>query len=149
MNCNEMPETLGFMIIRTGKLLLKNINTDFATLNSEITFEQMGILYYISRNNDKNIIQQEIADLLNKTKSAILRTLDILEEKNFLKRESMPNDRRKNVIQLTSKGWEVIKIMHKKFLELDKELVKGIAADNQVKCRSVLLEIQNNCCLAK
>lgn len=145
MGCSEMPETLGFMIINTGKMLLKNINTDFASLNSEITFEQMGLLYYISRNNEKNIIQQDIASLMNKTKSAVLRTLDILEEKKFLKRGMMPNDRRKNVIQLTEKGWEVINKMHIKFLELDKELNQGIDSEEQDKCISVLLKIQNKC----
>lgn len=145
MNCSEMPHTLGFAIMYTGKMLVKSINTDFASLNSEITFEQLGLLYYISRNKDKDIIQQDIADLMNKTKSAVLRTLDILEEKKFLKRGSMPNDRRKNVIQLTDKGWKVINKMHEKFLELDKQLSKGISAEEQNKCMSVLLKIQNKC----
>lgn len=120
MNCIEMPDTLGFTIINTGKKLLKCINMEFVSLNSEITFEQMGLLYYISRNSERNIIQQEIADLLNKTKSAVLRTLDILEEKVFLKREGMVNDRRKNVIQLTDKGCDIIHKMHDKFLEIEK-----------------------------
>lgn len=145
MNCNEMPETLGFMIIFTGKMLLKNINTDFASLNSEITFEQMGLLYYISKNKKKNIIQQDIADLMNKTKSAVLRTLDILEEKKFLKREEMLNDRRKNVIQLTNKGCKVINKMHEKFLEMEEELIKEFTKNEQKICTSVLLKIQNKC----
>jgi DNA-binding MarR family transcriptional regulator len=145
MNCTEMPDTLGFMIIFSGKMLLKSINTGFATLNSEITFEQMGVLYYISKNADKRMIQQDIADLLNKTKSAVLRTLDILEEKNFLNRVAMPNDRRKNVIKLTDKGWKIINKMHEKFLALDKELNCGITKEEQEKCRLVLLKIQHKC----
>ncbi len=140
-----MPDTLGFSIIYTGRMLLKSINMEFASLNAEITFEQMGLLYYISRNSKRDIIQQDIANLMNKTKSAVLRTLDILEEKGFLKREAMLNDRRKNVIQLTDKGWKVIKIMHEKFLELDKELNKGISASEQEICMFVLPKIQNKC----
>lgn len=140
-----MPDTLGFSIIYTGRMLLKSINMEFASLNAEITFEQMGLLYYISRNSKRDIIQQDIANLMNKTKSAVLRTLDILEEKGFLKREPMLNDRRKNVIQLTDKGWKVIKIMHEKFLELDKELNKGISANEQEICMFVLSKIQNKC----
>ena len=140
-----MPDTLGFSIIYTGRMLLKSIHMEFASLNAEITFEQMGLLYYISRNSKRDIIQQDIANLMNKTKSAVLRTLDILEEKGFLKREAMLNDRRKNVIQLTDKGWKVIKIMHEKFLELDKELNKGISANEQEICMFVLSKIQNKC----
>lgn len=145
MNCSEMPETLGFMIIYTGKMLLKSINTDFATFDSEITFEQLGILYYISKQSDRDLIQQDIANLLNKSKSAVLRTLDILEEKRFLKRVAMPKDRRKNAIQLTEKGWKVINKMHDKFLELENELKEGISSGEQEKCISVLLKIQNKC----
>lgn len=145
MNCSEMPDTLGFVIIYTGKMLLKSFNTDFASLNSEITFEQMRVLYYVSKNKENNIIQQDIADLMNKTKSAILRSLDTLEEKKFLKRAAMPNDRRKNVIQLTNKGCEVINKMHEKFLAIEKELIKGFSKDEQKTCKELLLKIQNNC----
>jgi DNA-binding MarR family transcriptional regulator len=145
MYCSEMPDTLGFTIIKTGKILLKSINADFATLNSEITFEQMGVLYYISKNGNKKMIQQDIAVLMNKTKSAVLRTLDILEKKKFLERVAMPDDRRKNVIQLTEKGWKMIHKMHEKFLNLDKELNNGIAEEEQEKCMSSLLKIQKKC----
>lgn len=140
-----MPDTLGLAIIYTGKMLQKSINTDFASLNSEITFEQMRLLYYISKNKKKNIIQQDIANLMNKTKSAILRSLDTLEEKKFLKRGAMLNDRRKNVIQLTDKGCEVVNKMHEKFLVIEKELIKGFTKDEQKACMSVLLKIQNKC----
>src|SRR5690606_10328735 len=145
MNCIEMPDTLGFTIINTGKQLLKSINMEFVSLNYEITFEQMGLLYYIYRNSEKNIIQQEIADLMNKTKSAVLRTLDILEEKQFLKREGMLNDRRKNVIQLTDKGCDIINKMHEKFLEIEKEFINDLTKNEQRISKSVLLKIQNKC----
>lgn len=145
MNCTEMPDTLGFMIIFTGKMLLKSINSDFATLNSQITFEQMGVLYYISKNRGRKMIQQDVAELMNKTKSAVLRMIDILEEKKFLKRVAMLNDRRKNVIELTKKGWEIIEKMHGKFLELDNALNSEITKDEQEKCLSALLKIQSKC----
>lgn len=142
-----MPDTLGFMIIDSGKTLLKKINADLVTLHSEITFEQMGVLYYISKNREKKMIQQDIAELLNKTKSAVLRIIDILQERKFLTRVAMLNDRRKNVIQLTEKGWEIIDKMHEKFLELDHELNNGITKEEQEKCIAALSKIQKNCCV--
>ena len=72
-----MPDTLGFMIVHTGKLLLKAINGNFLSLTNDITFEQMGVLYFISRSNNKEMIQQDIAAVMDKTKSAILRSIDI------------------------------------------------------------------------
>lgn len=77
-----MPDTLGFMIVHTGKLLLKTINGAFSGITKDITFEQLGVLYYLSRSTSKEMIQQDIATIMDKTKSAILRSIDILEEKD-------------------------------------------------------------------
>jgi DNA-binding MarR family transcriptional regulator len=145
MKCNEMVDTIGFVIIGTGKMLIKNINSAFATLNLEITFEQMGVLYFLSKNEVKELIQQDIANLLNKTKSAALRTINILEEKKYLKRTTSPEDMRKNIIQLTPEGRRIIAKMHKKFLELDLNLNNNITRQEANVCKKVLLNIQEKC----
>jgi len=145
MNCNEMPDTLGFMIVHTGKLLLKTINGTFSALTKEITFEQMGVLYYISRSIGKEMIQQDIAEVMDKTKSATLRSIDILEEKGFVKRLPVAGDRRKNVIELTSNGKAVIEKMHLNFLERDEILKEGINEKDLETCMCVLSQIQKKC----
>jgi len=110
-----MPETLGFTMIHTGKMLVRKINGMFSSMTNEITFEQLGVLYYLSRSNTKAMIQQDIASVMDKTKSAILRSLDILEEKGYVKRMPVAGDRRKNVIALTEAGKSMIEKMHSKF----------------------------------
>lgn len=140
-----MPDTLGFMIVHTGKLLLKMINGAFAGLTTDITFEQMGVLYYISRSNTKDMIQQDIAEIMDKTKSAILRSIDILEQKGFVKRLPVPGDRRKNVIELTGSGKAIIDEMHNKFLNHDLTLKQGIDPEDLETCMCVLARIQQKC----
>ena len=140
-----MPETLGFMIVHTGKLLLKSINGTFSGLTKDITFEQMGVLYYISRNNTREMIQQDIAALMDKTKSAILRSIDILEEKGFVKRQPVAGDRRKNVIELTGEGKAIIDEMHNTFLDQDLVLKAGINEKDLETCMCVLAKIQQKC----
>lgn len=140
-----MPDTLGFMIVHTGKLLLKTINGTFASLTKEITFEQMGVLYYISRSTNKELIQQDIALVMEKTKSAILRSIDILEEKGFVRRLPVAGDRRKNVIELTDSGKAIIEKMHDNFLEKDLVLKEGIDQRELESCISVLSKIQSKC----
>ena len=140
-----MPDTLGFMIVHTGKLLLKTINNTFSSLTKEITFEQMGVLYYISRSPNKEMIQQDIAEVMDKTKSAILRSVDILEEKGFVKRLPVAGDRRKNVIELTGSGRAVIEKMHENFLERDQLLKAGIDNKDLETCMCVLSQIQKKC----
>ena len=140
-----MPDTLGFMIVHTGKLLLKTINGTFSSLTKEITFEQMGVLYYISRSTNKELIQQDIAEVMDKTKSAILRSIDILEEKGYVKRLPVAGDRRKNVIELTDSGRAIIDKMHENFLERDEILKQGIDQRELETCMCVLSKIQQKC----
>jgi len=145
MDCKEMPDTLGFMIVHTGKLLLKTINGNFLSLTDDITFEQMGVLYFISRSNNKEMIQQDIAAVMDKTKSAILRSIDILEEKGFARRLPVAGDRRKNLIELTDSGKAIIEKMHNVFMEEDKILKQGIAQEDLDTCMCVLSKIQQKC----
>ena len=140
-----MPDTLGFMIVHTGKLLLKTINGTFSGITKEITFEQLGVLYYISRSKTKDMIQQDIAAVMDKTKSAILRSIDILEEKGFVKRLPVAGDRRKNVIELTKSGKSIIDLMHTKFLGHDGILKEGINKKDIETCMIVLAKIQEKC----
>ena len=140
-----MPDTLGFMIVHTGKLLLKAINGNFLSLTNDITFEQMGVLYFISRSNNKEMIQQDIAAVMDKTKSAILRSIDILEEKGFARRLPVAGDRRKNLIELTDSGKAIIEKMHNVFMEEDQILKQGIAKEDLDTCMCVLSKIQQKC----
>lgn len=146
MHCNEMPDTLGFMLVHTGKLLLKAINIAFAGISKEITFEQMGVLYFLSRNTGKkDMIQQDIAEIMDKNKSAVLRSIDILEQKGFVKRVPAAGDRRKNVIALTDTGKNVIERMHEFFLDQDLALKEGIGEDELQTCMKVLSKIKRKC----
>lgn len=146
MICNEMPDTLGFMIVHTGKLLLKAINVTFAGISKEITFEQMGVLYFISRNSGKkDMIQQDIAEIMDKNKSAILRSVDILEQKGFVKRVPAAGDRRKNIITLTEAGKNIIEKMHEFFMGQDVVLKEGIDETELSVCMKVLAKIQQKC----
>jgi len=146
MTYQEMPDTLGFMIVHTGKLLLRSINGTFAGISNEITFEQMGILYFLSRNmGKKDMIQQDIAELMDKNKSAVLRSIDILEQKGFVKRIPAAGDRRKNVISITDEGKDVIEKMHECFLEKDISLKEGFSEFELTSCLTVLTRIQQKC----
>lgn len=145
MTCSELPDTLGFRIVHTGKLLLKTINVIFAGITREITFEQMGVLYYISKNEAGDIIQQDLADIMDKNKSAILRSIDILEEKGYVKRIRVSGDRRKNLLEITTSGKAIIDKMHEIFLRQDVILKQGISESDIATCMRVMEIVHEKC----
>lgn len=136
---------MGFKIVHTGKLLLKTINVIFAGISKEITFEQMGVLYFISRKEGKEVIQQDLAEIMDKNKSAILRSVDILEQKGFVKRQSVMGDRRKNVLEITQSGLAIVEKMHEIFLRQDVVLKDGIDEGDLDTCIRVLGVVHDKC----
>jgi len=146
MNCNDgLQDALGFKIIQTGKLLLKKINADFQSLNAEITFEQMGVLYFISTKEGEDLIQQDIAEMMNKNKSAILRSIDILEKKNYLVRVKQNNDRRSNIIRIAEKGNQILQKTQELFLSLESIMNKEFTETEKAGCTFVLDKLRNRC----
>jgi len=73
----------------------------------KITTEQFGLLHAISC-KEEDVIQKDMADMMGKDKSAILRLIDSLEEKGLVRRVADIKDRRKNYLMVTKLGYRVI-----------------------------------------
>ncbi len=73
----------------------------------KITTEQFGLLHAISV-KEEDVIQKDMADMMGKDKSAILRLIDLLEEKELVRRVVDSKDRRKNYLMVTKLGYRVI-----------------------------------------
>jgi DNA-binding MarR family transcriptional regulator len=72
-----------------------------------VPVESLGILLATHYNNE-DVIQQDIAKIMKKDKSVVLRQIDNLEKKNLVQRIVDPNDRRRNIIKTTEKGMKLI-----------------------------------------
>ncbi len=73
----------------------------------KLTIEQFGLLHTISE-KEEEVILKDMACMLGKDKSAVLRQLDSLEEKGLVRRVPDKNDRRKNFLMITKKGEKVV-----------------------------------------
>lgn len=139
----KFEESILYQIVKTGRKLVHRINSRFTQTGSDLTTHQAAMLQFISIKQGE-VIQNELAELTDKDKSAVLRMLDILERKGYVTRNADPNDRRKNVIEVTDKANAVIKILNQLEQEEIENVVKGISAEEMATCRKVLLEIQKN-----
>jgi MarR family transcriptional regulator, transcriptional regulator for hemolysin len=87
----------------------------------KLTIEQFGLLHAINMKN-VDVIQQDMADIMGKDKSAIYRVIDSLEEKELVRRVVDKNDRRKNFLMVTKKGEAVIE----QYLEIEYKLINEL-----------------------
>ena len=111
-------------------------------LSVDIPPEAFGLLMII--NYQEDIIQQDIAGLMKKDKSAVLRQIDSLEEKMLVRRVVDHHDRRKNIIVITGKGKELMKEILVREKELIDDLTKGIADSDVEIFRKVLFQLRTN-----
>ena len=91
----------------------------------KLTIDQFGFLFAIKEKKEE-VIQKDMAEILGKDQSAILRTVDALQKKGLIRRVTGTNDRRKNFLMVTKKGERVIDQYLKIEFQLNEELLDGL-----------------------
>jgi MarR family transcriptional regulator, transcriptional regulator for hemolysin len=111
------------MIHEVFRALKKRISEQ---TEAKLTGEQFGLLYAISRKAEE-VTQKDMAELMCKDQSAILRMIDLLEAKELLRRVVDKTDRRKNQIMVTKKGERAIELYLEIEFQLTEELQQGLS----------------------
>jgi MarR family transcriptional regulator, transcriptional regulator for hemolysin len=120
MNKQELP--LGMIVGRMMHSMFRVLKKRTGeTAETKLTIEQFGLLHAINMKNE-DVIQQDMADIMGKDKSAIYRVIDSLEEKELVRRVVDKNDRRKNFLMVTKKGEAVIE----QYLEIEHTLINEL-----------------------
>lgn len=91
---------------------------------AEFSMENYFILNILYERD--NVIQHDLAEVLKKDKSAVLRQIDFLEMKKLVVRISDTEDRRKKTITLTKNGVNVIQKLRKIEVDVINGLLEGI-----------------------
>jgi DNA-binding MarR family transcriptional regulator len=113
MDAEQVDQELSILISDLSLLYRKYFNHQIRELG--LTAVQWQVLSCLARN--EGVTQTEIADILNRGKSPVGKTLDSLEAAGWIVREPSKKDRRINTIYLTEK------------LELVEERLFGVIND--------------------
>lgn len=131
-----------FQIDRTSKVSKIYSQKEFDRKNLGITVDQWVLLKIIDE--WQPISQRELADKSKRDPASITRTLDILEKKEFLLRENIPNNRRQYNIKLTNNGIAFIKENMRMVNKHRKTSIKGLSQKELENLKSMLTKIQDN-----
>jgi DNA-binding MarR family transcriptional regulator len=105
---------------------------------ADISFDKVALLKVLTVKDE--MIQQDLADVMKRHKSTVLRTIDGLEKKKLVARVPDSADRRKNTVVLTKAGQELVK----KFDAIEKKV-----NDKIVKCIERVKFFLLNSCIAQ
>lgn len=134
-------EPLGLLMGNTLRVLGKNIRLRFTELNMPVSPDQFGLLNLMDQKEES--LQTELANIMAKDKSAVLRQLDHLETNGLIRRSIDENDRRKKNLIITPKGAELLKQGREIIDELMNDFTENVSQKDLKVFREVLSQIKN------
>ncbi|WP_210486015.1 MarR family winged helix-turn-helix transcriptional regulator [Rufibacter aurantiacus] len=132
---------LGLLIARTGLVLGKAVEKEFESANLDLTYQHFIFLNVLSKGN--KLIQQDLADIVKIDKSAVLRVIAALEEKNLVERTGDTCDRRKKTLHLTVLGKALLKQALQIEHRINTKLQDGLAKEEVDTFVKVALHFRN------
>jgi DNA-binding MarR family transcriptional regulator len=138
----ESSKPPGYMLARSLQVFKNQMISEFREKKIELSFEQFVILH--TMNSNCNLIQQDLANYLQKDKSIIVRQIDCLLENQYVVRHTNETDKRKRNLILTRNGIEILVKMKGIALEVSNKLLSGVSENELETFRKVLMKIQEN-----
>lgn len=101
--CHTLGCKMGYAI----KGIMRLLRNKFEEEGIKLTLEQYFVLNIL--NNEEGLILQELADIVDRDKSAVLRLINGLEENHFVARSTDTEDKRRKILLVTKPGLEELR----------------------------------------
>ncbi len=131
-----------FTFANTIRALFRQTARTFEQENIGITPEQHFILKILSSKEES--IQSDLAEIMHKDKSAVMRHIDHLEKLGLLVRISDTVDRRKKHLVLTEKGNLTLEQCNDIIQKLTAHNLSSISPDDLAAFNRVLFQLKQN-----
>lgn len=139
----KIDEILFYTLEKSIKVYRKFALSQITNKGFNITIDQWLILKTLQEN--KQLSQNQIAELVFKDVASLTRILELLVKKNFVKRKISVTDRRKFDLVITETGNLMIKNIYPIIIENRKQALKGLNKENITKLKSLLEKMISNC----
>ncbi len=138
----DNPLTLLPWIGKTAKFIDYHIADCMKERGIDLSKEQFIVLKYL--HDEDGLIQNDLAFITNRSKTALTRLIQTMEKKNLVYRKSSSSDLRVNHVFLTDHGRETWKTAYPHFQRIDEELQRGISEEALETVRQTMEKIQHN-----
>jgi DNA-binding MarR family transcriptional regulator len=138
INKNSLP----FLFGNTIRALMKQSTKEFENQEVNISPEQHFLLRILTSQEES--IQSDLAEIMQKDKSAIMRHVDQLEKLGFVIRVNDAIDRRKKHIVITETGSDVLKKCEAIITNLMGKNMEEISEEELSTFKKVLVKLKEN-----
>ncbi len=131
-----------FLFANTIRALFKQSAKEFEKQDVKITPEQHFLLRILTSQEES--IQSDLAEIMQKDKSAIMRHIDQLEKLNYVVRVNDSIDRRKKHIVITELGTETLNKCEQILNYLSEKNTENISDEEMETFKKVLIKLKEN-----
>lgn len=129
-------DNIGLFMASLVKQIGSKISEEFMRRGFNLPFDHYVLLSILYEKDD--VIQNDLAQILKKDKSGILRQIDALEKKKMVVRVQDSEDRRRKTLVLTKTGFKTIEELKAIESEVFNSLLSGISEEELKEFESVL-----------
>jgi DNA-binding MarR family transcriptional regulator len=109
-----------------------------------ITRSQWWVLANLSRHEGEDMMQIQLARLLDVGKVTLGGLVDRLEENGFVTRTPDKSDRRSKRVSVSAKGRALVQKMNLIALEMNNQIMRGISPSQQRELEEMLAKMKHN-----
>ncbi|MEA5403265.1 MarR family transcriptional regulator [Arcicella sp. DC2W] len=131
-----------FLFANTIRALFKQSAKEFENQGIKITPEQNYLLRILTSQEES--IQSDLAEIMQKDKSAIMRHIDQLEKMGYVVRVNDAVDRRKKHIVITELGTDVLNKCEEVISRLSERNMQDISENELEIFKKVLIKLKEN-----
>jgi DNA-binding MarR family transcriptional regulator len=129
-------------IYYTASIMKKRADDFFGQFGlTDVQFNLMNLLYYES-GKEGGLSQAQISNMMLVNRANITSLVDRMEKAELVTRNSHSNDRRYNIIKLTSKGKNLFAKVEPHYLEQIKEVMATMDAADMRKLTAILEKVR-------
>ncbi len=137
VSIEDMRDTVPFMLGNVSRMVFKKLNAALTLEGIPVLAEQLPILMVVYF-QEQAYTQQDIANVLQKDKAGIQRSIQTLNKDGFLKIESDIEDKRKNLISLTASGKFVCEKVQTLALAFHNQIMENFSEDEKTSLKTLL-----------
>jgi len=142
-NYERLSKLMLFNIINVSHLVGRSTNKELAKMGYTLQVEQLQILFVVHLREGNSPSQQDIANFSQKDKGGIQRSVQTLSRDGYIRIVSDSNDRRKNLVELTPAGKQVVTKMMESIEDIDRKMTASITKEEIDSLISIVRKISN------
>jgi MarR family transcriptional regulator, repressor for mepA len=104
--------------------------------------QQGRLIGYIHENQEKGVIQKDLADQFQRRGASITSMLQGLEQKGYIKRVTSAEDERQKKIYVLPKGADLVEEFNAIFEEVEKNITRGLTDEESATLYQLLLKVK-------